>query len=123
MSQPALGDVSWAPFPHAHNGSVRRRHEGNSRVGVFEVLDVIEMVLYGVGALALLLFLLFLGIRSAHRFAGPVASGPTGATAIAAFAVVIRDARRKRWTPVSIGAVAAYALCLVALIVGDALVG
>ena len=109
--------------PLPHNGSVRRRRQGKSRVGVFEVLDVIDMVLYGVGALALLLFLVFLGIRSAHRLAGPVASGATGAAAIAGFAVVIRDARRKRWTPVSIGAIAAYALCLVALIVGDAVVG
>ena len=118
----AFADASSAPFSIPHNGRVRRRREGNSRVGVFEVLDVIDMVLYGVGALALLLFLVFLGIRSAHRLAGPVASGVTAAAAIAAFAVVIRDARRKRWTPVSIGAVATYALCLVALAVGDAFV-
>ena len=77
------------------------------------------MVAYGLGAVALLLFLVFLGIRAAHRVAGPAASGVAVVASVAAVAVVIRDIRRRRWSPVVVGAACGYGLCLVAVIATD----
>jgi hypothetical protein len=84
-----------------------------------EVFDGIEMVAYGVGALALLLFVVFLGIRSSHRLAGPYGSLPASITCVVVVAVLVRDGRRRRWSPVSVAVAIAYALCLVALIIGE----
>lgn len=87
-----------------------------------DILDAIEMFAYGLGAAALLMLLLFLGVRSAHRLAGPFASGTAVAAVVVIAALTVRDAIRKRWTPASIGVGVAYALCLVALIAAEVLV-
>ena len=96
---------------------VRRRRQ--RRFGILDTLDAIEIVAYGLGAFALLLFLVFLGIRAAHRIAGPVASGVAVVASVAAVAVALRDVRRRRWSPVSVGAACGYGLCLVAVIATD----
>ena len=102
---------------------MRGRGERTKRIGVLGVLDGIEMVIYGLGAVALLLLLMFVGIRAAHRIAGPVATGVATGAVLAVIGAVVRDARRRRWGPVSVGAVTAYVLCLLALIVADAVTG
>ena len=107
-------------LPHWHQtAGVRERRDRPRRGGFLDVLDAIETLAYGLGALALLVFLLFLGIRAAHRLAGPAASGTAVAAALTAVVVVARDAPRRRWSPVSVGAACAYGLCLVALIVAE----
>ena len=87
-----------------------------------DIVDAIEMVAYGLGAAALLILLLFLGVRSAHRLAGPFASGAAVAALAVTGTLTIRDAIRKRWTPASIAVGVAYALCLVALIAAELLI-
>ncbi len=103
-----------------HNGDVRRGRDKGRRVGVMDILDGTEIVMYGLGSLALLFFLLFLGVRAAHRLAGPAAAGFAIAAAVLAAVIVVRDRRRRRWSPVSIVAAALYVLCLAALIAADA---
>jgi len=96
---------------------VQRRRQRRFRI--VDTLDAIEMVVYGLGALALLLFLVFLGIRAAHRIAGPAASGVAVTASLATAAIALRDVRRRRWSFVSVGAACGYGLCLVAVIASD----
>ena len=88
-----------------------------------DVVDSIEGLIYGVVALAFLLFLMFLGIRGAHRLAGPVGSGLGIGAILVVAGLVARDVQRKRWTLVSTLALGAYGLCLVAVIATDAFKG
>ncbi len=89
----------------------------------FDVLDGIEMLIYGVGALVLLIVLAFLGVRAASRVVGPVGAAVAVAGLLAVATLAIRDLVRRSWTLVSICVVAAYSMCLVALIIGDAASG
>lgn len=103
--------------PQGLSCPVRRRRQ--HRFGILDTLDAIEIVIYGLGALALLLCLVFLGIRVAHRIGGPAAFGVAVAASLAAAAIALRDVRRKRWSPVSVGAACGYGLSLAAVIAAD----
>ena len=102
---------------------MRPPSEEKKRSPFLEVFDGIELLAYGFGALVVLVVVLFVGIRSAHRVGGPLASGAAIGATIGVTAVVARDAIRKRWSPVSVGVGALYALCFGALIAAEVFVG
>lgn len=86
---------------------------------VLDIVDTIESVAYGLLALALLCVILFLGVRAAHRLAGPAASGAAIALCAAAVGTVVRDVVRRRWSRVSVAAAVAYAACFLAVIAAE----
>ena len=102
---------------------VRQGRSNGSRRGAFQAFDTVETLFYGLLALALLLGLLFLGIRGAYRLAGPVGSGLAVGTILAVIGRTALDIRRKRWSVASTVTLVAYALCLVAVIAADAVGG
>ncbi len=96
-------------------GRTKRR----ARIGIFGVLDGIEMAYYGVGAFLVLSFLVFLGVRATHRLAGPGASGAAIVALLAVAGAIARDVKRRQWSPISVGAATGYAICILAMMAAD----
>lgn len=89
----------------------------------FDTLDFIEMVIYGFGAAALMGVGLYLGIRAALDRGGPILASAVAGLLVLALGLVVRDVRRKAWSPISIFVAVVWALCILALIAIDAFGG
>lgn len=84
-------------------------------------MDGIELAIYAGAAVLLLGLLVVLGVRASYRLGGSVGSGLASAGVLAVMALAIRDRVRRRWSVASVAVVAAYGLCLAAVIVADAI--
>ncbi len=87
----------------------------------FEVVDGLETIFYGLAGLAVLGFILFRALGAAHRLGGPLALGMTVAVSVLVLGTVVRDARRRQWSPASIALAATYLFCVLALMVVGAI--
>ncbi len=88
--------------------------------GGFGLLDGLEAVVYGLGALAVLLAGAFLGLRAIYRLAGLPGLVPAVAAGGLIVAALVRDFRRRAWSVVSIAALVAYLCCFGVVIWWDA---
>lgn len=84
-------------------------------------MDGMELAVFALAAVLLLGLLVVLGVRASYRMAGPVGSGVATAGVLAVTALAIRDGVRRQWSVASVAAVAAFGLCLAAVIVADAI--
>ena len=77
------------------------------------------MVLYGGAALVVLVGVVLVGLRAASRVAGEAGLFCALAALAVVLAIVGRDVVLRRWSPVSVGAMCLYVLCLLAVIALD----
>lgn len=102
-------------------GGSRRdgRVGGSAGRAVGAVFDGLEALLYGGMALFILVSLVIIGVRAAHRSAGPVGSGVVIFGLVLVLVMVVRDAYRRRWSPVSIGVLLSFIVCVLAVVALD----
>ena len=95
---------------------------GKLRSGIrrtFDFLDALEMLFYALGGAGLLGVAIYFGVKAAHERGGPALV--TGVLALLTWVVVlvVRDVRRKKWSPVSISVASAWLISVLALIIGE----
>ncbi len=98
---------------------VAEAQKGKLKVG-FGLVDGLEAVFYGLGALAVLLVGVLLGLRAIYRLAGLPGLVPAVAAGVLIVAALVRDFRRRAWSVVSIAALVAYLCCFGIVIWWDA---
>jgi len=98
---------------------MRRITRGVGRA--FDLFDLVEMVLYGVGGAVLLGVGTYFGVRAATERGGSFLAGGVIALLVVASGMVIRDARRRSWSSVSIALGAVWVLSVLVLVVLEAM--
>lgn len=86
------------------------------RIGLFGALSAVEDAFYALAGLAVLLVAVGLAVRAAHRIGGMFLASCAVVATVAATMCVLRDIRRRSWTPVSVGVAIAYGLSLAAVL-------
>ena len=80
-------------------------------MGCLNVIDGVEAAFYAIGAAVVLVCLVLLGVRSAHRIVGLVGSISAVAATALVLGIVVRDVLRRSSSAVSIAAACSYAGC------------